>query len=88
VISRRATRAALLGFAVVVLTLPAPDATADPGPGDPGSGVGGGGRLNPDINLNAGSSLLFMCPGRGSAANILGGGGGYCDWGFSAQGHY
>jgi hypothetical protein len=69
-------------------------AAADPGPGAPaipfgGSpgigqapglgapGLGGGGA-----ELSPAEATIFLCPGVGGAASVLGFGGGYCDWGF------
>jgi hypothetical protein len=87
--------AAALGIILAIAAAPAaaPAAAADPGIGGIGGiggnpGGGNGPNLNPDVNVSAGASLLFMCPGVGAAANVIGGGGGYCDWGFSAEGHY
>jgi hypothetical protein len=88
----------LVGLGVVAagvaISCNVPDAKADPagpipGPGggiDPvgGSvgvgqpGLGGGGP-----GLSPAAATIFLCPGRGGAASVIGGGGGYCDWNFT-----
>jgi hypothetical protein len=77
------------------LLLQDPNANADPGvPAplpSPGGGIGGGpGALGPggpgglgSANLAPGSASIFLCAGQGGAANVLGLGGGYCDFNFS-----
>jgi hypothetical protein len=81
--------AAAVGLCVGCLAGFAPDADAAPDPGPGGSdgpggggiagepGVGGGPNLSP-----VAASALFLCPGVGKATNVLGGGGGYCDFDF------
>lgn len=51
--------------------------------GEPG---GGGGPNLPNISPGA-LAALFLCPGVGMAVNVLGGGGGYCDYSFTREGH-
>jgi hypothetical protein len=84
-----------VGLCVFCLMWTAPDADAQPAPVQPlptppggGSGefgggiagepgIGGGPNLSP-----VAASALFLCPGVGIAVNVLGGGGGYCDFDF------
>lgn len=74
-----------LVYLVASAFLCAPVAAADPG-GPAGVGQGGiGGEPGiaggPNLSPVA-SSALFLCPGDGNAWNVLGGGGGYCDFDF------
>jgi len=59
-------------------------ARADDGVGGGINPIGGnGGRdINLDIGLPGGGTVLILCPGWGMGANILGAGGGFCDFGF------
>lgn len=41
-----------------------------------------GGPLNPNVNGPSGSGVLVLCPGVGAGVNVLGFGGGYCDYDF------
>ena len=75
---------------VAALTLStAGTANADPSAPGGSVGVGGGvpGAGSPssqsgnELSPGAGS-LLFLCPGVGAAVNVLGNGGGYCDFDF------
>lgn len=72
----------------------APDADADPVPvnpivpapsvpfgGEPGIGTGPG-IDSTSPNLSPAAATIFLCPGIGGAANVFGGGGGYCDFNF------
>jgi len=53
----------------------APGIGQGPGLGAPGLGGGGPG-------LSPAAATIFLCPGVGGAANIIGAGGGYCDFDF------
>ncbi|HEY1412181.1 MAG TPA: hypothetical protein VGF36_08570, partial [Rhodopila sp.] len=84
-------RAALAVLALPALWLCAP-AGADPGPGVPGvpalpfgggPGIGTGPGIDSrQANLTPAAATIFLCPGVGGAANVLGFGGGYCDFDF------
>lgn len=76
-----------------LLMINLPKAQADPAPALPGPvggnvgigqapglgapGLGGGGP-----GLSPSAATIFLCPGVGGAANVVGAGGGYCDWNF------
>jgi hypothetical protein len=78
----------LLAFGLLAL-LWSPDADADPAPppvgptqlpaggGNPGVGAEG----SPEAQLAPGEAV-FLCPGVGGSATVLGAGGGYCDFNF------
>ena len=77
-------------MSILAVSSPSPDAAADPYPSPgpvpaPGFGSPGGpnlgGQLSPDAQLSPGEAV-FLCPGVGAAANVLGAGGGYCDFNF------
>lgn len=81
------------GAALLLLLLLAwaPDANADPIvqplPTPPGPGIGGpsgpglGDESGPNAELAPGEAV-FLCPGVGGSASVLGAGGGYCDFNF------
>lgn len=83
---------AVLGVAAGCLMFTSPDANADPLlppipiiPGGIGSGVVSGALLG--SSLGADESLLYLCPGVGTGVNVIGAGGGYCDFEFESTGH-
>jgi hypothetical protein len=94
-------RIMLVGIGLTCLLALAPSATAQPFPVpappiDPGYGnsspIGGNVELGgaPGVfsgpNISPGSlSAVFLCPGVGIAVNVLGGGGGYCNFNFIEQ---
>jgi hypothetical protein len=68
----------VVGLSVFCLMWTSPEADADDGPGAPGIvGQGPGLPGGP-----GGGTVLVLCPGVGGGSNILGIGGGYCDYGF------
>ena len=77
-----------LAAALVLSTGTAHADTGSPG-GSSDVGVGGGipgagapaSQSGNELSPGAGS-LLFLCPGVGAAVNVLGSGGGYCDFDF------
>jgi hypothetical protein len=76
-------RLAFAALAGLVILLPAPTASGDPG----GSGNGLGGEPGISPGLTPGAAALLLCPGVGTAVNVLGAGGGYCDFNFTIEGH-
>jgi hypothetical protein len=81
------------GLAAICFFWNAPDVNADtgvqplpiiPGIGSPGGGLGDVGGLGSPggVNFAPGNAALFMCPGIGGSAAVLGFGGGYCDFNF------
>lgn len=95
---RRALITAAMLAPVALLLFTDPDANADPFVPTqplPGNGAGGvassaiGGGIAGEPGIGGGPNLspiagsaLFLCPGVGMAVNILGAGGGYCDFEF------
>jgi hypothetical protein len=59
---------------------------AAPAAADTGSAPGGDRDINMDIGLPGGGTVLILCPGVGGGVNVLGAGGGWCDYGFSPGG--
>jgi hypothetical protein len=70
--------ALIAGFLLAIGALFAVPAHAEPGDGGPGI-VGNGPGLP---GGPSGGTVLVLCPGLGGGVNILGGGGGWCDYGF------
>ena len=76
--------------AVILATLTSPAANADTGPstqpvtpgGPSNTGAGGAEGGGPDAQLAPGEAV-FLCPGVGGSANVVGAGGGYCDFNFA-----
>jgi len=68
--------------------IPGPGGGIDPVGGSVGIGAPGLGGGGPGLSPAA----IFLCPGRGAAVSVVGGGGGYCDWNFQVvpfgNGHY
>jgi hypothetical protein len=83
----------VVGFIILVILFLDPKAQADSGaapvqPIAPGGGLGGGIgdiNFNPEISTPeiAPQEAVFLCPGVGGAAVVLGMGGGYCDFDFT-----
>lgn len=58
------------------------------GGGQNGAGLGGPLAVPAIPQLSPAAAGLFLCPGVGAAANVVGGvGGGYCDFAFGQEGH-
>jgi hypothetical protein len=95
--ARRLIAYSAAGFLFLLLLFAwSPDASADPivtnpiVPPVPGINVGGGvgeaggpGIIGAVPNLTPAQASIFLCPGVGGAANVVGFGGGYCDFDFA-----
>src|SRR6516165_10000194 len=79
-----------VSYADPAVPIPGPGGGIDPVGGSVGIGAPGLGGGGP--GLSPAAATIFLCPGRGAAASVVGGGGGYCDWNFQvvpfSNGHY